>query len=70
MDWVNMGTDCGKGCAKCDGRQAVNVRLTEDPAPLHKAAMIEHGDKWFHGTFDANDPETLVGWLIVGTIEP
>ena len=70
MDWVNMGTDCGKGCAKCDGKQVVNVRLTEDPAPLHRQSKIERVDGAWMGKFDANDPETLVGWLIVGTIEP
>jgi hypothetical protein len=54
MDWVNMGTDCGKGCAKCDGKQVVNVRLTEDP----------RAEMWMTAT------PTIGGWLIVGTIEP
>ena len=53
MDWVNMGTDCGKGCAKCDGKQVVNVRLTEDP----------RAEMWMTAT------PTIGGWLIVGTIE-
>ena len=41
--WVNMGTDCGKGCAKCGGRGTVNVRLTEDPAEQWVHDYGHHG---------------------------
>jgi len=54
---------------ECGGRGTVNVRLTEDPKALHKQSKIERVDGAWMGHFDANDPETLVGWLIVGTIE-
>jgi len=66
------GEERGYGfpCDTCRGRGTVNVRLTEDPAPLHKQSKIERVDGAWMGEFDANDPETLVGWLIVGTIEP